>query len=336
MAYVTEHTGLLTVRTQNARRASTEGVNASDRLMARRSAMTAGPRRTSIGLLVGVLAAACAAPATAPSASPALAQPPGSALPSPFGSPNAGSDAPASTPTASPSPSVVEGIGPDTLAVVVATDGLRVRSLPTVGEQSERLEPTLAEGVRVYITDGPAPADGYAWYQVQPYDGQRALPFGWIAAGSRDGEPWIEPLPLGCDSVAPSAEGLVTGERLEHLYCSTNARNPDITFEGNVWCTFADDHHGGLSGPNWIDQSGYCELRTASGSRWLYGAPVMRLLDEARNPVEGRYTITGHFDDPGAADCRASGMEGSRPPPPAAVILSCRTAFVVTEATPAS
>ena len=103
-----------------------------------------------------------------------------------------------------------------------------------------------------------------------------------------------------------------------------------------MWCTLADDHHGPLSGPDWIDQRGYCELRTPVGSRWLYGEPVMRLLDEARNPVEGRYAITGHFDDPGAAACRADGMEGSQPLPSAAVILSCRTAFVVTEATPAS
>lgn len=290
--------------------------------------MTAAPRAASFGLLVGILAAACAA------------QLPGSASPSPIGSPTNISDPPASpstgTPTASPSPSSSAGFGPDTLAVVVATDGLRVRSLPTVGEQSERLEPTLAEGVRVYVTEGPALADGYAWYQVQPYGGARALPFGWVAAGSRDGEPWIEPFPLGCDTVAPSAEGLVSGERHEQLYCSVSARDPDITVEGDVWCTFADDHNGPLSGPDWIDERGYCELRTAVGSRWLYGEPVMRLLDEAGNPVQGRYTITGHFDDPGAADCRASGIEGSKPPPAAAVILSCRTVFVVTEAAPAS
>jgi hypothetical protein len=305
--------------------------------------MMAGPRRATFGLLVGVLAAACAAPAALPSARPALTQLPGSALASPSGSPRASSD-----PPASPSPSVAAGLSPDTLAIVVATDGLRVRSLPTVGEESERLAPTLAEGVRVYITDGPVPADGYAWYEAQPYEGDRAanaypsawpsasLPFGWMAAASRDGEPWIEPFPLGCDSVAPSAEGLVSGERLEQLYCSVSARNPDVTVEGDVSCTSADDHHGPLSGPDWIDQRGYCELRTPVGSRWLYGQPVMRLLDEARNPVQGRYTITGHFDDPGATYCRASGMEGSERPPAAAVILSCRTAFVVTEATPAS
>lgn len=301
--------------------------------------MTAGPRTATFGLLVGVLAAACAAPATVPSGRPALSQHPGSAVPSPLGSPAASSDSQASPSSGTPdatSTSGGRGLGPDRLAAVVATDGLRVRSLPTVGEQSERLDPTLEEGVRLYITDGPASADGYAWYQAQPYHGERTLPFGWIAAGSRDGEPWIEPFPLGCDTIAPSAEGLVSGEPLEQLYCSIGARSPDITIEGDVWCTFADDHHGRLSGPNWFDQRGYCELRTAVGSRWLYGEPVMRLLDEAKNPMEGRYTISGHFDDPGAADCRASGMDGSKPPPAAAVILSCRTAFVVTEAKPAS
>ena len=301
--------------------------------------MMVGPRTATFSLLIGVLAAACAAPAIGPSARPALTQLPGSALPSPFASPTAGrvpitspsSGAPDATPT-----STGAGLGPDTIAVVVATDGLRVRSLPNVGEQSERLEPTLAEGVRVYITDGPVSADGYTWYQAQPYHDEQALPFGWLAAGSREGKPWIEPFPLGCDSVAPSADSLVSGERLEHLYCSVIAGDPDITVEGDVWCTIADDHHGVLSGPAWIDQSGYCELRTAFGSRWLYGEPVIRLLDEARNPVEGRYRITGHFNDSGAVACRDSGMGGSEPPPAAAVILSCRAAFVVTEATPAS
>jgi hypothetical protein len=84
---------------------------------------------------------------------------------------------------------VVPELGPDTLGVVVATDGLRVRSLPTVGEGSKRFEPTLPEGVRFYVADGPVSADGYAWYQIQPYGGGEPFPFGWIAGGSREGEP---------------------------------------------------------------------------------------------------------------------------------------------------
>ena len=52
------------------------------------------------------------------------------------------------------------------------------------------------------------------------------------------------------------------------------------------------------------------------------------------DPVEGRYAVVGHFDDAGARDCREGALEGQVPAPPAAVVLRCRTFFVVTETTP--
>jgi hypothetical protein len=244
-------------------------------------------------------------------------------------------------PSRADSSSVVPGLGPDTLGVVVATDGLRVRSLPTVGEGSRKLEPMLAAGVRFYVVGGPVTADGYAWYQVQPYAGAEALPFGWIAGGSRDGEPWIEPFPLGCDTAAPTPEALVSGYPLEHLYCSlagethrTSPPGPDIEVEGDVYCTLADDHWGALSGPAWIDQRGYCELRTDVGSIRLPGAPLTRLLSGVSDPVEGRYAIVGHFDDLGARECREGSFDGGDPVDPAQPVLHCRTYLVVTAATP--
>jgi hypothetical protein len=247
---------------------------------------------------------------------------------------------PSATAPAAPS-SDVAGLGPDTLGVVVATDGLRVRSLPTVGEASKRFEPLLPHGVRFYVVDGPVTADGYTWYQVQPYHGKEQLPFGWIAAGSRDGEPWIEPFPLGCDAVAPTPESLVIGEPLEHLYCSltgeslrTSPPGPDVEVAGDVYCTVADDHWGALSGPEWIDQLGYCELRTDAGSIRLPGSPMTGLLGGSSNPVEGRYDIVGHFDDPGAEECREASFDGGDPPDPVQVVLRCRTYFVVTHAAP--
>ena len=253
-------------------------------------------------------------------------------------------DPTAAQPTASAasSPVVGDGFGRDTLGIVVATDGLRVRSLPTVGDESQRLEPTLPAGVRFYVVDGPVTADGYAWYQVQPYGGDEPLPFGWIAGGSRDGEPWIDPFPLGCDTIAPSPESLVSGEPLEHLFCSlagdsprTSPPGPDIAVEGNVYCAEADDHWGPLSGPEWVNQLGYCELRTDRGSIRLPGAPVTQLLGPS-GPVEGRYAIVGHFDDPGARECRADEFEAGEALHPAEVVLGCRTYFVVTEMTPLS
>jgi hypothetical protein len=243
---------------------------------------------------------------------------------------------PASTPPSAGSP-----LGPDTLGVVLATDGLRVRSLPTVGSESERYEPLLPEGTRFYAVEGPVDADGYAWYQVQPYGGEERLPFGWIAGGSRDGEPWIERLAFGCDSVALSAESLTSGEPLEHLYCSlagdsprTRPPGPDVAIEGIVYCTWADDHWGALSGPAWIDQLGYCELRTAVGSLRLPGAPMMGLLAGDTNPVEGLFALVGHYDDPDARQCREAPFEGVDPSNPAEVVLRCRTFFVITSVAP--
>ncbi len=281
---------------------------------------------------------------------------PASAEPSGLAEPSVG---PSVGPAASLAPSgsmapplVIDGLGPDTLGIVVATDGLRVRSLPTVGEASERLEPTLPEGVRFYVLDNPVIADGYAWYQVQPYGdplervgpaGDWAqvevsanpplLPFGWVAAGSREGEPWIEHFNLGCDSIAPSAEFLVSGEPLEQLFCSVVGGNLESTVDGNVYCTSADDHNA-VTGPDWISGAGLCELRTESGARRVFGQAVHELIDESNNPVEGRYTITGHFDDATAGECQAFVRGGGEAPNPAAVILSRRTSFVVTEVTP--
>ena len=298
--------------------------------------------------MVGALAATLAVLVGCTSAGPAgIADP----VPSPSSSTSSG-DVPspsssaaavasAAPPSPVPSSLVVAGLGPNTLGVVVATDGLRVRSLPTVGDESKRLEPTLPEGLRFYVADGPVPADGYAWYQVQPYGGREPFPFGWIAGGSRDGEPWIERYPLGCDTPAPTAGSLVTGEPLEHLFCSlagdsprTSPPGPDVEVEGDVYCTLADDHWGALSGPGWIDQLGYCELRTDAGSIRLPGAPMIGRLELSSKPVEGRYAIVGHFDDRGARDCREAGFDGSDPPDPVQVVLQCRTYFVVTDATP--
>jgi hypothetical protein len=210
-----------------------------------------------------------------------------------------------------------------------------------VGGASRKLEPLLDAGVRLYVADGPVTEDGYAWYQVQPYGEAQALPFGWVAGSGRDGEPWIESFGLGCDAAAPTAETLAGGEPLEHLYCSlagetprSSPPGPDIEVEGDVYCTLADDHWGPLSGPAWIEQIGYCELRTDVGSLRVPGTPLTRSLGGPTNPVEGRYHIVGHVDDPGARECRMGSYDEADLVEPAQAVLHCRTYFVVTAATP--
>jgi hypothetical protein len=304
---------------------------------AARRALTVGAMAVALAVLVGC-ASAGPAGTTEPVSSPSMSTSSGAVVSPSASAAAVSSDAPSSTVSSSP---LVDRLGPDTVGVVVATDGLRVRSLPTVGHESKQFEPTLPERLRFYVADGPVTADGYTWYQVQPYGGREPFPFGWIAGGSRDGEPWVERFPLGCDSAAPTAGSLVAGEPLELLFCSlggdsprTSPPGPDVEVEGNVYCTLADDHWGALSGPGWVDQLGYCELRTDAGAIRLPGAPMSALIDHSSNPLEGRYAIVGHFDDPGALNCRDEGFDGADPPDPAEVVLSCRTYFVVTSATP--
>lgn len=66
----------------------------------------------------------------------------------------------------------------------------------------------------------------------------------------------------------------------------------------------------------------------------LYGEPLTRLVDfPGPAMIEGRFILLGHFDDPAARECRGDAPEGAEPPDPDQVVLRCRTAFVVTEAT---
>ena len=130
-------------------------------------------------------------PVESPAADPSVAPSPTAA---PSGKPAPSQPAkPAEEPAEEPAdgPFVPADFAPDRIGRVVATDGLRVRTLPTTGDESRAIEPTLDAGTRFYVVDGPVMADGYAWYQIDPFGDGPMLPFGWLAAGSRDGAAWI-------------------------------------------------------------------------------------------------------------------------------------------------
>jgi hypothetical protein len=291
---------------------------------------------------VVVVPSASPSPSGEPSASPSVdpsAEP--SAVPSPSADPSAEPSAdPSAEPTVAPSgdPFLPDGLGPDRIGRVVATDGLRVRSLPTVDESSERREPTLDAGVPFYVVDGPVVADGYAWYQIDPYGGDAALPFGWVAAGSREGEPWIELYLDGCDSIYPSVELLATQGGQEALYCYGVSMPGDYELTGNLVCEFGDIE-GLTSGPEWLEFDRFCDLRAPDWNIHdgkairVWGQAATSLLDQG--PVDGQYTVVGHYDDPGSSTCTRSGVEGDTTDP-AEAVLFCRMQFVATEVTPAS
>jgi hypothetical protein len=271
-----------------------------------------------------------------PSQPPASSDEPGG---SPSADPSPVPTAPAS-PSVSPSeepsgaPFVPALLGPDRIGRVVATDGLRVRSLPTVGEASEPREPLLPDGTRFYVVDGPVFADGYAWYQVDPYGGDEPLPFGWVAAGSREGEPWVENFLDGCDSVGVSIRLLHDQPPQESLYCYGEVMPGDIELTGDLHCELADVD-GFITGPEWLESDRYCSLSGDGVEIGVVGKAATSLLEQG-SPVDGRYTVVGHFDDPEADECTSEGVdiEGDSPDP-AEVVLSCRMQFVITEVTPA-
>jgi hypothetical protein len=218
------------------------------------------------------------------------------------------------------------GLRRDAMAEVVVDDGVRVRSLPTVDAASEKYEPLLVRGDRVFIVDGPTSADGYDWYLVQALPGEQCCgPFGWVASASRDGEIWIDDIAQErCPLLPDDARqlGVTPDELLVHCFGGS-----ELSFEldANVYCLPEDVRAiepawfgmgcGLLSG----DACGSCGVALAVDPE--YGA--------LRREEPARWSFRGHFDDPAADGCRATApIVGD--PSRAQIIHRCRTTFVLT------
>jgi pimeloyl-ACP methyl ester carboxylesterase len=168
------------------------------------------------GVALAVLLFGCAAPSAGTASPSPTVQPSASQAAAP--SPTARDLAPSPSPRATPLQS--GGLRIDTVARVV-TDDLVIRSAPGVGPSSEilpdRLDAMLdsipPEPQLLFLVEGPVSADGYEWYLVQAFTPDLCVdvcpepPFGWVAAGSRDGEAWIEPYAIDCPE--PNVESLM-------------------------------------------------------------------------------------------------------------------------------
>jgi hypothetical protein len=223
------------------------------------------------------------------------------------------------------------------VVTTLADDGLRVRSQPRISDDSERYDPLLPLGTRLYVLDGPVSASGYTWYQVVPlnsaapdldFRGSGALPSGWVSSAGRDGEPWIAvdafdcpPLPTDFQSLAalPPAVGLTCFPRVP------------ITVEARlVSCNC--DIDGAWYTPFWFSRGGETLLVepnvTSPPPDWddWFGLN----LDPAGEhpdvlPVGNVVEVTGIFDHPAAADCTLTEMDGEP-----VTSQGCRLEFAVT------
>lgn len=261
-----------------------------------------------------------------------------------------GPASPTFSPSSSPSATLPQdtGLTADTVARVVTND-LVVRSAPGVGASSEILPERLDAMVEaippepqlLYLVDGPVTANGYDWYLVKAFlprycaDVCLEPPFGWVAAGSRDGEAWIEPHTLDCPE--PTVENLMRLSGMAQLACFGTgtlvldgeagdcfvAERPEETFQESCY----------LHPPNFEEPGGINPR----------GIGVFGALGEW--PLDGsKVKVIGRFDHPAAVQCQGMSEETAREfgidpatlPPPALATLTCRTAFFATSIETAS
>lgn len=202
-------------------------------------------------------------------------------------------------------------------------DDLVVRTEPSVEDPATILDARLTDGDRVLAVEGPVSADGYDWYQVLPLrSGVRELPFGWVAAASRGGEPWMEPEQLECPG-SPVLDALVRMAPEERLSCF-GGRTIEFTAGEVGGC--------GVGGapvdyqPTWLFGLGGCGFGLRPGEIRL----LLRFPPDVAQSYRPGDRIVGHFDDPASATCVAIPTAPGVPAPSRdEAVATCRTQFVV-------
>lgn len=295
-------------------------------------------RRPLIGLLLISMLAACSQPGAAiptPSTSASLAAGP----PSASSTPETATAVPPPTPTASTPPPPVAFKGGDT--AVVLADAVRMRAEPSTDNAATRLA-MLPKGTQLYVLDGPRQGSGYDWYQVAPIATSKAERWGWVPVASRDGAPWLA---SGTAACPPKPSDVRAVSSLDFGTAVACFGGQAITFGARVlpldgsidpgenirpamfqYRYAHDDGATGLGGgPILLTPKG-----TAPGTGSVDEDLLLRLADKAPGssplPIGDDVIVTGMFDHPAAADCRADeDYDGNREPSPV-----CRGFFLVT------
>lgn len=210
---------------------------------------------------------------------------------------------------------------------------LVVRSLPGTGDDSVIYSPSLANSSTAYVIDGPAFADGYEWYLLDPVRSDHVIyggpPEGWVAATGKDGESWLGPHQEDCLD-RPAFEEFVRLPPQIRLYCY---RGQELEFD-----VFLDPRAESLIWP------------LAGSLPWEYGVMAVAESDRGTPPpdcmdcgvpslfvaydsdvggvlsLRGVGALKGHVSDEAATEC----MPNDRTVALALVIHACRKVFVAT------
>jgi hypothetical protein len=280
-----------------------------------------------------------------------------SPTPSSTAGPSASGTASASaSPTAGATASADAPAQPDlSVDTVVATtvEDLSVREAP--GLDGERLG-TLEGGALSFLAGGPTDADGFRWYLVSglglpPNTGCAVEPetdpfncpiwFGWVAAASESGEPWLVEHDLACPEEPLTAESLALGRTaLERLACFGSE---PITFRG-WWPEIPDDAGLGGACTSQDAPSGWLLCQNINDNLILideaedfFGVGVRVSIDpetDAAMPERGTWVeVRVHLDDQAAQRCGDDAV-GVEEVPPDQIVLGCRAEMVLEAAQP--
>ncbi len=281
----------------------------------------------------------------------------GSLTPSPSASGAPGSGA--ASASASPSASAAATASADAPAqpdvpvdTVVATtvEGLTVRDAP--GLDGARAG-TLEDGALSFLAGGPTDADGFRWYlvsglglppntgcagpaQTEPYN--CPIWFGWVAAASESGEPWLVEHDLSCPEAPYTAASISVGRTsIERLACF----GPEpLTFRG-YWPEIPDDAGGACTSEDapsgWLlCQQINDKLVVIDESQDASGIGIRVSIDPESGitmPERGTWVeVRVHFDDPSAQQCDEDAVGAQAEVPAEQIVLNCRAEAVLEEA----
>ena len=250
--------------------------------------------------------------------------------------------------TASPSPTATPVPPLATLSLArVTVDSVNLRAAPSAGAAlitDPNAHTPLGTDDRVLVLAGPMSGDGYLWYQValehDPSLSALDDTVGWIAAGTAT-DPWLEADTTPCPQ--PTVTDIAALPLIARFACYGST---SLTFDAHQAALPPDAGLGGAceapdGTPDWMvcDNINHSWVNDDGGTSWLlllHFDPATSIHPTglaAVGTTGPALEITGHFNDPAAADCVTvadpTGNEGM------SQWLTCATKFVVEALIPA-